>query len=199
MALSQEEINKIHEEEAERAKAQQLYAAKHPQTVVVKKKTSKLAMGCGTLFFLFIVLPIIIVTVRNASPEQRAQDQAHQAADAERMQQTLTELGRVEVLSSTIEFDSIGTPELVVKLKNNAGQAVDAVTVESYFLNNYDEPIGQWNSKSREAYRGIIQDRIASGATYTATFNLAVYDLATKVDSTTVVKVHYEDGSSYAL
>lgn len=193
MALSQEEINKIHEEEAERAKAQAQY------TKPPKKKTSKLALGCGTLFFLFIILPIMIATIRNASPEQRAKDQAEQAADAERMQQTLTELGRVEILSTSIEMDSIGNPNLVVKLKNNAGQAVDAVTLETYLLNNFDEPIGEWNVKTHEPFRGILQEKIESGATYTANFNLAVYDQATKVDTTAVVKVHYIDGSSYAL
>lgn len=193
MALSQEEINKIHEEEAERAKAR----AQH--TKPPKKKTSKLALGCGTLFFLFIILPIMIAIIRNASPEQQAKDQAEQAADAELIQQTISELGRVEILSTSIEMDSIGTPNLVVKLKNNAGQAVDAVTIETYFFNNYDEPIGKWSSHRAEPFHGIIQERIESGATFTAEFNLAVYDEATKAQTATVYSVHYVDGSSYSL
>ena len=111
----------------------------------------------------------------------------------------MTELERVEILSTYIEMDSIGTPNLVVKLKNNAGQAVDAVTIETYFFNNYDEPIGKWNSHSAEPFYGIIQKRIESGATYTTQFNLAVYDLATKAEPATVYSVHYVDGSSYSL
>lgn len=69
MALTQEEINKIHEEEAERAKARQVYSNKHPQTVRTKPKTSAVTWGCLWLIIIGIVGLVIsgIISAMNES------------------------------------------------------------------------------------------------------------------------------------
>lgn len=71
MALSQEEINKIHEEEAERAKARAQYTPQNPQTVVTKKKTSCVTWGClGSIiliaFLMFIAACSAIITPKKS-------------------------------------------------------------------------------------------------------------------------------------
>lgn len=59
MALSQEEINKIHEEEAERAKARAQYTPQSPQTVITKKKTGCVTWGCLTIVILVAISLLI--------------------------------------------------------------------------------------------------------------------------------------------
>lgn len=57
MPLSQKEIDKIHEEEAERAKARQIYA----HSEAPKKKMSCLAWGLLVLLIAFLVIVLMSI------------------------------------------------------------------------------------------------------------------------------------------
>jgi hypothetical protein len=61
MSLTDEEKTKIEEEERVRAEARAKYTK--PMEVKIKKKTSCIAIGCGTIFALF-VLSIVISAIR---------------------------------------------------------------------------------------------------------------------------------------
>lgn len=61
MPLSQAEINKIHEEEAERAKARQIYSQPLPTPETAKKKMGCLAWGGIILLIAFLVIVLMSI------------------------------------------------------------------------------------------------------------------------------------------
>ncbi len=105
---------------------------------------------------------------------------------------TITE---IEISSSKITKDSIGTPILNVSFLNKTDKTVDGVDIEAYFLNNFDEPVGQFGMKREEAFGGSIQEKINPKGTYTAQWNLAVYEQTTKIKSIKITRVHFTDGT----
>ena len=102
----------------------------------------------------------------------------------------------IEIVSSKIINDSVGTPILHVTIKNTSKKTIDAMTVITYFLNNFDEPVGKWGQKSADPFAGILQEKIAPNGTYSSEWNLAVYDTATKATGTEIYKVHFTDGTT---
>lgn len=102
----------------------------------------------------------------------------------------------VEIISSKITEDSIGTPILHVTVKNNSKKTIDAMTIMTSFTNNYDEPVGKWGIKEKDYFAGLVQDEIAPNEIYSSEWNLAVYDTATKATGTEVYKVHFTDGET---
>lgn len=101
----------------------------------------------------------------------------------------------IEITSSKIENNSVGTPILYITVKNTGKKTIDAVTTMSYFFNNFDDPVGEWGAKESSPFAGIIQEKIAPNGTYSAQYNLAVYDTATKVKAE-IYKVHFTDGTT---
>jgi len=57
-------------------------------------------------------------------------------------------LSEIQIVSSTIENDIIGTPILKITVKNNSKNTIDALDFEAWLYNNYDEQIGEWNRKT---------------------------------------------------
>ncbi|MBI5071835.1 hypothetical protein HZB93_03025 [Candidatus Falkowbacteria bacterium] len=107
----------------------------------------------------------------------------------------VTDFSKLEITQSKIVEDSIGTPIFHVTLKNNFDKAIDAVELEAYFYNNFDEPVGEWDRKVEEPFQGRLQEKINSGALYPAEFNLALYDSATKVKNVKILRIHFVDGT----
>lgn len=157
----------------------------------------------STLLFVFIGIPMLAAfwdaalsdissNNNNGQPKSEAASDeavAKQEADARKFDQ-------IVITDSSIKEDIIGTPEWHVTIKNNTDKTIDGVIVQGFFKNNFDEPVGQFNSKSAEAFRGQIQETIKPGASFPAVYNLAVYDSTTKVENISVVKVHFTDGST---
>lgn len=102
----------------------------------------------------------------------------------------------VEIISEKIANDSIGTPILKVTVKNTSKKTIDAMTIMTSFLNNYDEPVGKFGARDKDYFAGLIQEKIAPGSTYSSEWNLAVYETATKATGTEIYKVHFTDGTT---
>lgn len=123
--------------------------------------------------------------VSKAANEQKTKDDA--------AKQEL--LKKIE-LRPIIVDNSIGTPELHVTVRNGTNKTIDGIDLSAYFYNNFDEPIGKWNTKSSDAFIGTSSERISAGVSDSLLWNLAVYEQATKVKNVTVYRVHFTDGTS---
>jgi len=154
--------------------------------------------GRHPLITIFVILPVLISMISAAlSDPQTAPSGVNnqdRAAATKKQEDTQSKIKQIEIVSSKIEEDSIGTPNLIATFKNNSDRAVDAVTLEAYFLNNYDEPVSEWNSKSDKPFYGTIQEKINPGGSHSSQWNLAVYDHATKIKSIRIIRVHFVDG-----
>jgi len=136
---------------------------------------------------------------QETSGQSAGQTAAQAEADKSRAEQAQL-LKDIEVVSASIGSDIIGTSELRVKLRNKTDKTIDAVDIEAYFFNNYDEPVGEWGLRKAEAYGGTIQrETIRPGATYDAVFNLAVYQGVTKVKNVKVTRAHFTDGTEASI
>lgn len=149
----------------------------------------------------FIVLAIISSAVspapkEAATPPVSSQgQQAQQKAEPEKPK-TISE---VDIASASISKDSIGTPILHVTLKNKTAKTIDAIELQAFFFNNFDEPVGKFGVKNSEPFGAGLQEKIGPNATYSADWNLAVYENATKVKNAQVLRVHFTDGQTVSI
>jgi hypothetical protein len=97
----------------------------------------------------------------------------------------------------------IGTPELNLVVLNKSGKDIDAFEFECKLYDTFDRPVNKVGSKSN-VFRGIAQNILlkSDGETYGAdypwdvfTWNLTLYENATKVKDIKILKVHFTDGS----
>lgn len=151
---------------------------------------------------IFIIIPIIISTIVstiNDSKKTDATSSANTNGTSSESQNKIPEIKIItdaKITSSKITKDSIGTPILDISVKNVSSKTIDAVDIEAFFLNNYGEPISEWNSKTERAFNGTIQEKISPNETFPASWNLAVYDNATKVKRVRITRIHFTDGTT---
>mgnify|MGYP001584859452 CR=1 FL=1 len=100
------------------------------------------------------------------------------------------------VVSTSIYSDSIGTPNLKMTLKNTSELTIDGIEVMMGFTNNFDEPVTRLNQGSTSLYIAQSQETIVPGETWTGSWNLALYESATKITNVRVYRVHYSDGTT---
>lgn len=153
------------------------------------------------LVTIFIIIPfiiyIIISTVNGGGTEkQSSSNNSNSSVQEKKEPQKITQ---AEITSAKIVDDSIGTPILHISIKNKTAKTIDAIDIEAYFSNNYDEPIGQWNTKKEDPFHGTIQEKIAPNGTFSSQYNLAVYETATKVKSARIMRVHFTDGETISV
>ncbi|MFH0892788.1 MAG: hypothetical protein V1867_08535 [Candidatus Falkowbacteria bacterium] len=156
------------------------------------------------LITIFVILPILISMISAAINDSQTTspngaNSQDQAAVMKNQEEIKNKIKQIEIASSKIEEDSIGTPNLIATFKNNSDRAVDAVTLEAYFLNNYNEPVSEWNSKSDKPFYGTIQEKINPGGSHSSQWNLAVYDHATKIKSIRIIRVHFVGGEELSI
>lgn len=105
-------------------------------------------------------------------------------------------LNDLSIVSSRIVTNSIGTPEWYVVIKNTGKKTVDAYSVAGDLYDNFDTPVGKFNSTSGNTFSGISQDILKPNASEEDVFNLAVYDHATKVKNPKITRIHFTDGTT---
>lgn len=108
-----------------------------------------------------------------------------------------------ELYKYGIEPNIIGTPELTILVMNTSGKDIDAFEFEAKLFDSFDRPVNKLGTDSN-IFRGIAQNLLLSkdDPTYSLdypwdafTWNLALYDLATKVKDVKIMKVHFTDGT----
>lgn len=150
-----------------------------------------------TTFIIFPIALTIIISAfndldKNKPVENNTPNSNQVQTETKKEPKVITE---VQISSSKITKDSIGTPILNVYFVNKTDKTVDGIDIEAYFLNNFDEPVGQFGMKRDEAFDGSIQEKIAPNGTYGAEWNLAVYEQTTKIKSIRITRVHFTDGT----
>jgi hypothetical protein len=155
------------------------------------------------LITIFIIFPIALTMIVSALSDL---DESKKGNDTTQVSVTNTQtqsevkkeprvITEVEISSSKITKDSIGTPILNVYFNNKTDKTVDGIDIEAYFLNNFDEPVGQFGAKKEEAFDGSIQEKIKPQGTFGSEWNLAVYEHTTKIKSVRITRVHFTDGT----
>jgi len=152
-----------------------------------------------TVFLVLFGIPIMIGIIGSTSSNTSTTPSNSSAAATPTEPVKEKVIIPVEITSTKIVRDSVGTPILNVTVKNTSKKTIDALTVLTYFANNYDEPVGKWGAKSSDPFAGIIQQKILPNGTFSSEWNLAVYDTATKATGTQIYKVHFTDGSTLSL
>ena len=104
----------------------------------------------------------------------------------------------IEIISTKIENDILGTPNLVVSLKNNTGKIIDGINIESRFLNNFNEPVTGIEF-GNGPFQGTSQQIIEAGETVEFEWMLVFYNGATKIDNFKITRVHFTDGEDWNL
>ncbi|MCF7820353.1 MAG: hypothetical protein K9M44_02690 [Candidatus Pacebacteria bacterium] len=104
----------------------------------------------------------------------------------------------IEVVSTKIEEDILGTPNLIVSLKNNTDKTIDGINIEARFLNNFNESVSGLEFDD-EPFGGTSQELIESGEVVEFQWMLVFYDGATKIDSFEITRVHFSDGEDWNL
>jgi len=147
------------------------------------------------VFLIVIAVILFVVLITKPSEDSSALDSQSQLKNAKSIE-IEKELSQIEVVSAGISLDIIGTPNLDVSFKNNSEKTIDALVIKSYLYNNFDEPVGKWNSNSADPFYGNVQEEIAPNQTKTLHWNLAVYGNATKTGMPIITKIHFTDGET---
>ncbi len=100
----------------------------------------------------------------------------------------------VEITKVEVVENSIGTPDLNVTFKNKSKKTIDALDMEGYVFNAYDEPAERIGDDNRFLAR--IQEKITPGQSYSASFNLFSYKFAKKIKLPLVTRLHFTDGET---
>ena len=104
-----------------------------------------------------------------------------------------------------ISINMIGTPELTLLVMNTSGKDIDAFEFEAKLYDSFDRPVNKMGTNSN-VFKGVAQNFILSkndktyGLDYpweAFTWNLTLYDLATKARELTITKVHFTDGTTW--
>jgi hypothetical protein len=147
-----------------------------------------------TAFLIIFGIPIIIGTLSSATTNTSSINYQEESKPVPIKEKVVFP---VEIVSSKIVDDSIGTPNLYITVKNTSNKTIDALEVDAYLFDNFDEPAGEFGRGSNLII-GTYQEKIAPGASYTGQWNLAVYEMATKVKDLKVRRVHFTDGTLLA-
>lgn len=104
----------------------------------------------------------------------------------------------VEIVSATMDENSIGTPEIHLTIRNVSKKVVDGFEFSVDLFDNYDRPVYHYRiADDGNTYNGINQDKIWSGGQGSWYWTLYGFDLATKYKNLRVRSVHFTDGSTW--
>lgn len=104
----------------------------------------------------------------------------------------------IEVTSTKIEKDILGTPNLVVSLKNNTAKIIDGINIEARFLNNFNEEVKGMDFDNKP-FGGTSQKAINPAETVKLEWMLVFYDGATKVEDFKITRIHFTDGEDWNI
>jgi hypothetical protein len=100
----------------------------------------------------------------------------------------------LKILGAMIAFNSIGTPEVMIRVTNDSAKTIEAFKVDAELFNKFDEPVTF--AGSDKAFRGIDQETLEVGKTRTCTWNLALRDTAARA-TLWVSRIKFSDGTEW--
>ncbi len=103
----------------------------------------------------------------------------------------------IKILESSISYNSIGTPEISLKIKNLSSKTIKAYEMVLYCYDDFNRPVNRFLGKSNR-FDGISQDNeLVSGDTQVDTWTLSLYDLTTQVKNIKITYIAFTDGSTW--
>jgi len=103
----------------------------------------------------------------------------------------------LKVLSATVSYNSIGTPEVNLTVKNLTKKTIVAYRMNVRAYDDFDRRANSWATNDN-LFKGISQNNsIGSGSSQTDTWDLTFYDLATQVKYVKITEVRFSDGTSW--
>ncbi len=202
-SLSEEEKQRIIEEERLRAQARQQFSGLPPNKKSILNRPVS-GIGCLGLIILGAFLYFTFSSLNdardraqqaaNTSPEEKA---AEDLAKQEALKKRDEVFAQVRLLNVRVEKNIIDVPELRMTIKNTTGRDFDAVVFETSFRNNFDEPIRDWSGKT--TFRGSYQEVIKNGGSAEISTQLVQHEHATKADTPKLIRVHFVDGEEITV
>ena len=103
----------------------------------------------------------------------------------------------LKVLSATVSYNSIGTPEVNLTVKNLTKKTIVAYRMNVRAYDDFDRRADSWATNDN-LFKGISQNNsISSGTSQTDTWDLTFYDLATQVKYVKITEVRFSDGTTW--
>ncbi len=196
VALSEEEKQKIIEEERIRAEERAKYS--QPQKAEAKKRSISTGAGCLIIVIAVIVIPLILSSVGvGKGTSNKSSEAPKPTVDVAAKQAQKELLSKVELVNPRIELNIIEQEEFRVSVKNSTGRDIDAIRFTGKFQNNFGEPVPDWsgNYTYRSGYQGVIK----AGASEQLSEQLVTWRSPTKVVDLQIIQVHFVDGEDISL
>lgn len=103
----------------------------------------------------------------------------------------------LKILDVDIDYNSIGTPEVTLGIKNLSNKTIKAYEMILYCYDDFNRPVNRFLGNSNR-FDGISQDNnLVSGETQYDTWNLTLYDLTTQVKNAKVTNIVFTDGTNW--
>lgn len=90
-----------------------------------------------------------------------------------------------------IVLNRIGVPELVVQVRNDSGETIEAFTVSAECFNKFDEPIGLGGDN---LFKGISQDTLRDGESELCEWTLTLRN-STSYAKVWISRIKFSDGT----
>ncbi len=135
------------------------------------------------------------VTTKNSSATLGSSPTVSGSSDQALVVTKVQEASPLEVVSTSVTSDSIGTPKANVTVKNISTKIVDAYKVHIKTFNSFGEPANGFLTNNN--YDGISQDiKVAPGKTDSSSWALYNYDTTRKIEAAPY-QVHFTDGTTW--
>lgn len=104
----------------------------------------------------------------------------------------------VELVSTEMGHNSIGTPTMEIAIRNLSSKVVDGFEFAVDLYDNYDRAVYHYRIQSDgNSYYGIAQHKVQPGGTEDWSWTMYGFDLATKYKNLRVRSVHFTDGTEW--
>lgn len=101
----------------------------------------------------------------------------------------------MQILNTEIEYNSIGTPEVLLEIKNLSSKTVKAFRISVDCYDDFNRPVNRYLGNSN-VFIGISQDNnLNPGASQSYLWNLNLYDHTTNVKNVKIIEVSFTDST----
>ena len=97
----------------------------------------------------------------------------------------------MKIVKSAI-VNEYGYPHLDVTVRNDTGRDIDAYTISATFTDNFNAPLTA-TITGDASFGGVMQEKVPKGGSKYASWQLSLFQNATKVKTIEVTSLHFPD------
>ena len=101
----------------------------------------------------------------------------------------------IAIVEPKVNFNSIGNPEAFMKFINISNKVIDAITIDIYCYNNFNNPVNHYLHKTN-LFRGIAQEEFSQNEESFGIWTLYGYDNTTKFKAI-IRQIHFKDNTKW--